>query len=503
MKIIHINILTPAKENIRGTSALPYHLLKERDENINVELYTFNNNNLSYDEINKVSKELNIKINLLKIPSWIKWVFRFHLLFLRIFLKYPIHHYITVPQNYVNEIKSKNPDLIWVYGAELSKVVKQFDGYKRIHTLPDSEALYYHRMLSRRFVINDWKKFWRCVFMYPKFLNLEKNYDDSPDITYHLVGEEDVKFLKNLNPKVNAKFLRHPHYEVRDNFNTGRRQENFNFNVNFNKCGHHENDNENGTHTDNKSISKKFHSPKIKLLIAGQYNLYMKQEADLLIEQISANDNFNVNVNENRCPLAPSNLEGELKIGNENSNFNEGDDSNDKSKHINPRNLCNQCEIPENTKTRSTSEAPIVHSSQLKKNYTITFLGKGWEKHVEDLRKAGFEVNHIKFAPDYIEEICKHDIQITPIAIGTGTKGKVLDALANGLLVIGTTYALENIAVKHGESCIEYHYPTEVIDILNDIPNNLYKYERMAEAGRQAVLKYHNRRKISSELFGG
>jgi len=492
MKIIHINILTPAKENIRGTSALPYHLLKERDENINVELYTFNNNNLSYDEINKVSKELNIKINLLKIPSWIKWVFRFHLLFLRIFLKYPIHHYITVPQNYVNEIKSNNPDLIWVYGAELSKVVKQFDGYKRIHTLPDSEALYYHRMLSRRFVINDWKKFWRCVFMYPKFLNLEKNYDDSPDITYHLVGEEDVKFLKNLNPKVNAKFLRHPHYEVRDNFNKDR---------------HHENFNENETHTDNKSISKKFHSPKIKLLIAGQYNLYMKQEADLLIEQISANDNFNVN--ENRRSLAPSNLEGELRNENENSNFNvnlnfnEGDDSNDKSKHINPRNLCNPCEIPENTKTQSTSEAPIVHSLQLKKNYAITFLGKGWEKHVEDLRKVGFEVNHIKFAPDYIEEICKHDIQITPIAIGTGTKGKVLDALANGLLVIGTTYALENIAVKHGESCIEYHYPTEVIDILNDIPNNLYKYERMAEAGRQAVLKYHNRRKISSELFGG
>jgi hypothetical protein len=233
----------------------------------------------------------------------------------------------------------------------------------------------------------------------------------------------------------------------------------------------------------------------------------MKQEADLLIEQISANDNFNVN--ENRRSLAPSNLEGELRNENENSNFNvnlnfnEGDDSNDKSKHINPRNLCNPCEIPENTKTQSTSEAPIVHSLQLKKNYAITFLGKGWEKHVEDLRKVGFEVNHIKFAPDYIEEICKHDIQITPIAIGTGTKGKVLDALANGLLVIGTTYALENIAVKHGESCIEYHYPTEVIDILNDIPNNLYKYERMAEAGRQAVLKYHNRRKISSELFGG
>jgi hypothetical protein len=49
-------------------------------------------------------------------------------------------------------------------------------------------------------------------------------------------------------------------------------------------------------------------------------------------------------------------------------------------------------------------------------------------KHVEKLENKGFEVSHITFAPDYIEEICKHDIQLTPISIGTGTKGKVLDA---------------------------------------------------------------------------
>ena len=55
----------------------------------------------------------------------------------------------------------------------------------------------------------------------------------------------------------------------------------------------------------------------------------------------------------------------------------------------------------------------------------------------------GMKLYHIKFAPDYIEEICKHDIQVTPICIGTGTKGKVLDAIANGLLVIGSWYALE------------------------------------------------------------
>ena len=493
-----LTITTPASENIRGTSALPYHLMAERDENIDISIYTFNANALSEKKIKEVEKELNVSIKTIPLPKWYLWMMKLHLLFLRIFLKYPFLNYIKLPQKYVEEIKSQNPDLIWVYGEELSRMVKQFPNTKRIQLGPDTESLYYYRMLGQRFVMKNPIDYWKCALMYRKYARMERDFCTDANFTYYAVGEEDANFLKNLNPKVNAKFLRHPHYEVRDNFNV-----NFNFNKDISQ------ENENGTHTDNKSISKKFHSPKIKLLIAGQYNLYMKQEADLLIEQISANDNFNFNFNKDRRPLAPSNLEGELRNENKNSNFNvnlnfnEGDDSYDKSKNINPRNLCNPCEITENTKTQSTSEAPIVHSLQLKKNYAITFLGKGWEKHVEDLRKAGFEVNHIKFAPDYIEEICKHDIQITPIAIGTGTKGKVLDALANGLLVIGTTYALENIAVKHGESCIEYHYPSEVIDILNDIPNNLYKYERMAEAGRQAVLKYHNRRKISSELFGG
>ena len=96
--------------------------------------------------------------------------------------------------------------------------------------------------------------------------------------------------------------------------------ENFNLNVNGNNDRHHEN-----------------------------FNLNVNGNNDRHHE----NFNFNANVNKDRRPLTPSNLEGELKVGNENENsnfnvnlnFNKGDDSNDKQ--INPHNLCNPCEIPE------------------------------------------------------------------------------------------------------------------------------------------------------------
>ena len=416
MKTILITYITPASENIRGTSALPYHLIKgclspalprrEGDSEVNKEfvVYTFNNNGLSEDKIAEVEKELGATIRVIPLPKWYRWMFKLHLLFLRVFLKYPFLNYIKLPEPLVEEIKAQNPDLIWVMGEELSRIVKQFTGYRRIQLGPDTESLYYYRMMGRRFVMQKSLGYWKCALMYRKYARMEREFCTDENFTYYAVGEEDVRHLQQLNPKVRTRFLRHPHYEVSPQLTI-----------------------------DNGQLIIHFHQPKIKVVIAGRYDLYMRQEADLLVEQINVNANDNENY--------------------------------------------------------------------LREHYSITFLGKGWERHVEALRSVGYEVEHITFAPDYIEEICKHDIQITPIAIGTGTKGKVLDALANGLLVVGTPYALENIAVKHGVSCIEYRQPQEVIEVLMDIPNNMHNYEMMAIEGCRQVLEHHNRAKVASELF--
>ena len=137
----------------------------------------------------------------------------------------------------------------------------------------------------------------------------------------------------------------------------------------------------------------------------------------------------------------------------------------------------------------------------LQEHFQWTFLGKGWELIAERLQQAGFEVRHIVFAPDYIAELQQHDIQITPISVGTGTKGKVLDAIANGLLEIGTPGALENIAVESGTSCIIYQEAKELIGILKDIANQPERYEKMARSGMERVRQYHNASDIAEKLF--
>lgn len=402
MKVVLITPVTPYKENIGGPSAHPYHLMIERPENIDIIIYSFNNNNLSTETIHQVEQELHVDIKLMKKPEWLKWILKLHLTFIRLLLKYPINYYIRLNKKEVEKISAFHPDLIWGYCQEFSGILKQFKEYKRLHTVPDCYSLHFYRRLGRRFTLARMKEYYRVVTNFSKHYRMERDYDSSDNIVYHLVGEEDKNFLLEINPFLNAHFIRHPHYDVNPNPNLDGRV-------------------------------KEFHQPNIKLLITGRNDFYMQQEADLLVERLCANANLN----------------GKL----------------------------------------------------LRDCYSITFLGKGWERHVKKLQDAGWKVNHITFAPDFIEEICKHDIQITPITIGTGTKGKVLDALANGLLVIGTPYAMENIAVEHGVSCIEYKYPQEVIDILHDIPMNREKYEAMAQAGQVSVQKNHDRRLLSKELF--
>lgn len=138
---------------------------------------------------------------------------------------------------------------------------------------------------------------------------------------------------------------------------------------------------------------------------------------------------------------------------------------------------------------------------ELAKYYSIAFLGKGWDFAVERLCRAGYESKRLEYVDVYLDEISKYDIQIVPISVGTGTKGKVLDALANGLLVIGTPYALENIEVRHNQSCLMYNTAEQVVQFLNDIILDIPKYESIAEKGRECVILYHDRWTIALSLF--
>ena len=396
MKIIYISGAIPFHENLRGTTALPYHLMVHRNRDITIEIYSYNSNRLTEKQIQQVEQELNVKIHVVKRYGFLIGIIE-QFLFLRILLKYPYLYYQKLAKNIVDEINKKRPDGIWVYGEEMDRVVRQFPRYKRIHTFPDCEWLYYYRLLRLHFVVSNWKQYMRALFMMPKYMRMERDCCQDATVLHHLVGDMDLQMFKSLHPKSNAIFLRHPHYDI---------------------------------YPLKKDVS--FSCPKIKLLITGQNNIYMHEGVKEMIDAFVENNEY---------------------------------------------------------------------SKSLTSSYEITFLGKGWENETKQLRAIGFPTNHLQYAEIYVEEIRKYDVQLSPIVIGTGTKGKVLDALANGLLLIGTPFALENVAVENMVSCVEYHSGSELIKILLDIKGNKTMYEDIARKGRDMIMTLHSRKLLSSELF--
>ena len=382
----------PTATNYGAASALPYHLIKFRRAGIDVLIYSFNINHASETIISETERVLGVRIRIIPLPNWYNWMFKFHLLFLRVFLKYPFMSYITLPKSIKLEIDQVCPDGIWIYVEELTKIACLFNDSICVITTPDSEAMYYYRVLAKRSVVMKIKSLIKYSLMYRKYSRMEASFPFGENIIYHLVGKEDRIFMSQMNPHIKSVFINHPHYDF--------------------------------------SLEKKIHFsiPKINILIAGRYDFYMQDKCDEML-----------NV--------------------------------------------------------------FINNKKLISSYKITFLGKGWNVLVKKMLLCGYEIVYKEYVDNYLEELIKHDIQLTPIGLGTGTKGKVLDAFANGLMVIGTLRALENIAVKSGESCVQYDSEIELLNVLIDIPLKRKKYEQIAERGRIAVLKKHDREIISNSFF--
>lgn len=394
MRVALITLHTPTATNYGGASALPYHLIKYRPGDVEVEVWSFNINGCTPWQIAGSESELGVNIHVLARPKRTRWI---NGSVARLVLPRPALSYLSITQATVDEVNKylgkKQHNGLWIYGEELARLANKIAGYKTVTTTPDCEALYYLRMFGMPGVGTNLKWLARYALMFRRYCKNTAAMPAAGNITYHLVGKEDARLFKTLNPTANVRFVRHPHYDVYE-----RR-------------------------LSTKTVGK------LRLLIAGRYNVYMKNAADEAVASL------------------------------------------------------------------------VKASGRLSREYEITFLGKGWENVAKLLSNAGYDVRQINYVEDYIPEIQRHDIQLTPISVGTGTKGKVLDAIANGLLAVGTPLALENIDVESWKSCMVYESGDELVAGLERLSTDRDLVRRMAEAGRADILQSHGRENIAKQVF--
>jgi hypothetical protein len=106
---------------------------------------------------------------------------------------------------------------------------------------------------------------------------------------------------------------------------------------------------------------------------------------------------------------------------------------------------------------------------------------------------------HISWVEDYAELLRSIDVQIFPIAIGTGTKGKVLSALASGVISIGSAESFANIRAQLGWPHLSYQLPTEVGAHIAALTFGSINYRKMTRT--ETVHELHHPDKISEAFW--
>ena len=129
------------------------------------------------------------------------------------------------------------------------------------------------------------------------------------------------------------------------------------------------------------------------------------------------------------------------------------------------------------------------------------FVGKGYEEHARRLENSGFATSMADWVDSYEEELATGQVHVFPIAVGTGTKGKVLTALGCGLLCIGSDFTFENIQIDKERDCLRYRQPEEVAEMLSAILDDRERYSKIALATAEKVKEKHSSAKVSAQFW--
>jgi len=100
----------------------------------------------------------------------------------------------------------------------------------------------------------------------------------------------------------------------------------------------------------------------------------------------------------------------------------------------------------------------------LRKQYPqvrMTFLGTAPPKEIVDIAKRDGQVRVTGFVDDIRPYIDEAVVMVVPIRIGSGTRLKILDAMAMGKAIVSTSVGCEGINVTHGKNIMVADNPED------------------------------------------
>lgn len=116
-------------------------------------------------------------------------------------------------------------------------------------------------------------------------------------------------------------------------------------------------------------------------------------------------------------------------------------------------------------------------------------VGRKPPKWLKELGESDRRVRVTGFVDDVRPYFRESAVYVCPIRMGGGTRLKILDALAMGMPLVGTTFACSGIAVEHERHVLLADDPKRFVDQVVSLLDDASLRQRLALAGRELVLR--------------
>lgn len=143
-----------------------------------------------------------------------------------------------------------------------------------------------------------------------------------------------------------------------------------------------------------------------------------------------------------------------------------------------------------------------IYEPVFNENIRLTIAGSKMPKEIYDYKNR---FSSLKVLTDVSNEelddlYSKARIAIVPLKFGAGVKGKVIEAMAKGVPIVGTDVAFEGMPKEEGFLYKGINAPQEIRDEIIAMYSNKEKWERYSEFGKQYV-RYNFNKESMKRVF--
>jgi len=129
----------------------------------------------------------------------------------------------------------------------------------------------------------------------------------------------------------------------------------------------------------------------------------------------------------------------------------------------------------------------------LRKQYPLvemTFVGTAPPEEIAHTAQRDARVRVTGFVDDIRPYLDEAAVVVVPIRIGSGTRIKILDAMAMGKAIVSTTIGAEGLDVRHGENILIADAPADFVQATVSLIKDEGKREEIERNARRTALEY-------------